>query len=384
MRYLLCGFIACFPAIAWGECDSCGSGSCGSRDIPQANFPAPPPPLVQHVDPVPQKIRGAIARIYNNTMPGQQLVLTCTLIEKTQDSATVLTCAHGLRGLDTSTLIVSFPGRIRFRGELIAVHPTLDLAVVRVLGRPAGQPVALASDFPRVGASVSSFGYGKTGNLSGGFARVQYYTPNRSSSRSRDIASMRINRPSQEGDSGGPVFDSQWRLCGVIYASDLVTSLEATEALHVNRFVTTALKQKPMQARRRLRECPPEDEQPPPLVAVPPKPEPIDPEPEPEVVTKDCDDCKKLVAELEAKVNALQVQIVNIQTVAGAKGEQGERGEQGPTGASVDTTKLVDTVVDRLKDLPITFQKLDDSGTKVLSQHKAYLGDYVGLVREKK
>jgi len=150
-----------------------------------------------------------------NSLGKEQSVGSGSLVQRRKELGMVLTCAH-LFADGVGDLCVFFEGRTPKHALLVAMDEANDLACL-VVWQPVGPTVALASSVPSPGATLSSCGFGQTGQLRVnqgtcvGQATLEDGTP---------LGVVELSGLARQGDSGGPIFNAQNKLVGVIFGSD--------------------------------------------------------------------------------------------------------------------------------------------------------------------
>lgn len=287
-----------------------------------------------------------------------------TVIDRTADSATVLTVAH-LTDNGRGGYWVAWPDGRRVNAELIGLDRAHDLAAFHA-PQPGGvsvMPIADEGELPTIGDTVEFIGHGG-GQLRHMLVKVRGYATD---TEAGDLSQLVADFQPISGDSGGP-FVFKGKLVGVQWggpahakASGAYES-HGTEALHVRAFLT------------QYRVCPPgancppspgyyQPQQPtqPPLVPVTPQ--------QPKTVKGETGPAGPQGPKGDAGL-------------AGPRGERGEAGPAGPQGpagkdAVIDYDKLADAVSKKLK--PITVKIYDDG--KFIDSLEVPLGGTLPLER---
>lgn len=396
MRFLL-PLIAVLALVA--PCDlygQCPGGSCGVPQFSgQPNRFAPSPPDVPQFSgqpiqaarrvSMPNEIKGAVCLIHASGSRGS-FRLTGTLVAKGNGSGLILTCAHGIRSRPTE-ITVLFPGQA-LSGELVAIHDSLDLSLIKTSGLPNAKPVSLSASFPRQGEYVVGAGYSGSNVLMASPGNVLHYSQNVISSNSPDNVSLVKTGYANSGDSGGPIFNAAWKLAAVTYGSDFSTTSMGTESQHAKRF----LAQYRADCDERLAPRTPSPiEEPPPLADVPPRRADHDPCP--------CD--KEHLAALESRIKQLESTVdANESMFSDLAKEQAAiqqtvvnvsaKVEQVAQQANIDVEKIARAAAQaaateaatQVKNLPIEFYnvKRDETGKPepIGPPIKVYLGGKIG------
>ncbi len=169
---------------------------------PAAQTPAGPP----------QKPHPAVVRVIAPENGGTSYG-SGTLVDVRGDYGLVLTNWHVVSDA-THTIEVLFPDGFRTAARVITTDRTWDLAALAIW-RPNVSPVKLASRPPQPGEPLTIAGYG-----SGTYRAItgrctQYVAP----SLSKPYEMVEVSVAARQGDSGGPIFNSQGELAGVLWGA---------------------------------------------------------------------------------------------------------------------------------------------------------------------
>jgi hypothetical protein len=153
---------------------------------------------------------GAVCRIHNFLPNGTANVGSGTLIDvaSSGERGLVLTCGH-LFTEGAGRVVVEFPGGQTHGAILIAVDHNADLAALEI-ARPSARPTAVATQLDSSSA-LRACGFGGAGQFKCAQGNVLGY------SESPGRVSLRMAGAVRSGDSGAGVFDSQGRLCAVVW-----------------------------------------------------------------------------------------------------------------------------------------------------------------------
>lgn len=241
------------------------------------------------------------------------------------------------------------------RGIVREIMPNADLALIEFPG--ANFPAAELGDDPEPGQTITAIGYPHAGPQRARQARI--------SSVGRFIYDLAYHVPlitstffSEQGDSGGGLFDSDGRLVAVTFG----VSLEDNESRAIPvKYVRQLVEQSP----RCRAACPPGRPQPTPRpTPQPPRPEPQPPRPEPQPPPAGCQcDNSGLIARIEC--------LEERQGEPGPPGPPGVAGPPGPAGPpgaaaecpppapqTIDPDELAKLIKDQLrKQLRITVSR---------------------------
>ena len=129
-------------------------------------------------------------------------------------SGLAITAAHVLRSTGIRRAVSA--DRKAWPVRLIAVHPSLDLAVVKLEGRRNWPTLELGQATPALYEAVFAIGNSCNLFLGARYGRV-LGLPERPRAR-RISGEIETDVPLAPGDSGGPLIDSQGRAIGVVVA----------------------------------------------------------------------------------------------------------------------------------------------------------------------
>ena len=157
-----------------------------------------------------QEPRPAVARIVAPDSGGTSLG-SGVLVDINASQALVLTNWHVVRD-SRSAVLVQFPDGFQSAGTVIRVDATWDLAAI-VIWKPNVEPVALAARAPALGETLTIAGYGRGPyrEVSGGC--TQYLSPG----SGQPLELVELVGEARQGDSGGPIFNTNGELAGVLF-----------------------------------------------------------------------------------------------------------------------------------------------------------------------
>lgn len=193
-----------------GSESPCGPDGCYPMQPEYAQPYQQPAPSQQ----APPAHAASIVRIYNATGNGRTGG-SGTLVDVEGESAVVLSCAHLFRE-GRGEVTVHFQNGSIYAAKVLAVDKAADLSAVEIKN-PGLPAVDVATEYPQRGDMVSSCGYGQDNRLwcnRGrviGYVTVMGYNPRES---------IEISGFARQGDSGGPMFNAQGQLCGVLFGTD--------------------------------------------------------------------------------------------------------------------------------------------------------------------
>jgi hypothetical protein len=173
---------------------------------------------------VPSGVTAAIVKVQNWVGPQHRFEGAGTLVAKGNGRALIVTCAHTFYDTDKTAgqAVVVFPSGRAYGANILGHDASLD-ALLLEIAEPAEQPIALAANTPQRGDAVYAIGYGGaegTMQCSPG-AAVDYRTRIGSDGRAGPAgANFVISGSATPGDSGGPMLDAHWQVCGVLYGTN--------------------------------------------------------------------------------------------------------------------------------------------------------------------
>ncbi len=164
--------------------------------------------------------RAAVVRIYCEEAAHGRSIGSGTLV-RWNGRVVVLTARHVVRG--AVKIVVELCTRKTHEARVLKTDPTWDCAVLELMGRPVGVPVAEIELGPNAtqkdGDRLESCGYGPDGQLAVNSGLFRGYRRSAAAPRGPDDW-MVISGHARPGDSGGPVFNARGRLVGVLWGTD--------------------------------------------------------------------------------------------------------------------------------------------------------------------
>jgi len=142
-----------------------------------------------------------------------------TLVDLRDQFGLVVTNWHVVRDAKGMVEVV-FPGGFKSKARALKVDPDWDLAAL-VIWRPPVEPVSIASSAPQPGDQLTICGYGQGAYRSATGRCTQYYAPRLDFPRHM----VELDVEARQGDSGGPIFNSQGELAGVLFGAGQGTTL---------------------------------------------------------------------------------------------------------------------------------------------------------------
>lgn len=157
-----------------------------------------------------QEPRPPVARVVAPDGSGTSLG-SGVLVDINASQALVLTNWHVVRD-SRSAVLVQFPDGFQSAGTVLRVDATWDLAAI-VIWRPNVEPVELAPRAPAIGETLTIAGYGRGPyrEVSGGC--TQYLSPG----SGQPMELVELVGEARQGDSGGPIFNADGELAGVLF-----------------------------------------------------------------------------------------------------------------------------------------------------------------------
>jgi hypothetical protein len=133
-----------------------------------------------------------------------------TLVHVTKEHGLVITNWHVVRDA-TGPVQVLFPDGFRSAGTVMKTDKEWDLAAIGIW-RPQAEPIAIAATAPRPGDVLTIAGYGPGTFRAVSGRCIQYVAP----SQTDPNQMIELSAEAREGDSGGPILNSQGQLAGVL------------------------------------------------------------------------------------------------------------------------------------------------------------------------
>ena len=136
-----------------------------------------------------------------------------TLIARSEKVSMVITNWHVIRDAK-GEITVAFPDGFRSSARIAKMDRNWDLAAL-VIWSPQVEPVAIAQQAPRPGDPLTIAGYGSGQyQMSSGLC-TQYVAPG----LNFPYEMVEISAEARQGDSGGPIFNQQGELAGVLFGA---------------------------------------------------------------------------------------------------------------------------------------------------------------------
>lgn len=178
---------------------------------------ASPPPAnnwlasaLESVRPQPARPHPAVVRVIAPERDGMSLG-SGTLVDVNDTYGLVVTNWHVVRDA-TGEITIIFPDGFRSGGHVLKTDRDWDLAAVAIW-KPRVAPVPLATAAPKPGDSLSIAGYGSGAYRTATGRCTQYVAP----ALNMPYEMVELSAAARQGDSGGPIFNSQGQLAGVLF-----------------------------------------------------------------------------------------------------------------------------------------------------------------------
>jgi hypothetical protein len=142
-----------------------------------------------------------------------------TLIDVRDQFGLVVTNWHVVRD-SQGTVEVVFPNGFRSHARPLKVDSDWDLAAL-VIWRPAIEPVRVSQSPPRAGDLLTIHGYGQGRYRIATGRCTAYYAPKRNYPQEM----VELDVEARQGDSGGPIFNQQGELAGVLFGAGEGTTI---------------------------------------------------------------------------------------------------------------------------------------------------------------
>lgn len=136
-----------------------------------------------------------------------------TLVATNETQGLVISNWHVIDGA-AGPISILFPDGFSSTGVVLKADRDWDLAAI-LIRRPDVEPVSLATRAPRPGEPLTIAGYG-AGNYRTATGRcTQYVAPG----PNRPLEMVELATSARQGDSGGPIFNAQGELAGVLFGT---------------------------------------------------------------------------------------------------------------------------------------------------------------------
>ncbi len=142
-----------------------------------------------------------------------------TLVDAREQFGLVITNWHVVRDAQGAIEVV-FPGGFKSKARALKVDADWDLAAL-VIWRPQIEPVTIAKAAPQPGDQLTICGYGQGMYRAATGRCTQYYAPRLDFPRHM----VELDVEARQGDSGGPIFNRDGELAGVLFGAGQGTTL---------------------------------------------------------------------------------------------------------------------------------------------------------------
>ena len=133
------------------------------------------------------------------------------LVDSNESQGLVLTNWHVIRD-SRSAVLVQFADGFQSAGTVIRFDEAWDLAAISIW-KPKATPVQLAPRNPLQGEALCIAGYGRGAYREQRGRCTEYLSPG--SGYPKEL--VELQAPARQGDSGGPILDTEGRLAGVLF-----------------------------------------------------------------------------------------------------------------------------------------------------------------------
>jgi hypothetical protein len=155
-----------------------------------------------------------------------------TLVDCRDQYGMVVTNWHVVRD-SVGVVEVVFPSGFRSQARPVKVDSDWDLAAL-VIWRPPIEPVKMASQPPRPGDLLTIHGYGQGQYRIATGRCTSFYAPH----QNFPLEMVELDVEARQGDSGGPIFNQNGELAGVLFGAGQGTTL-GSFGPRVNAFLAT-------------------------------------------------------------------------------------------------------------------------------------------------
>ena len=160
-----------------------------------------------------------------------------TWVHDKNDRRFVLTCAHLFGRSTPNKISVRFPDTHIVEVQLLAIDHTWDLAVLNSQDATSDvTPIEISTSTPLRDDTLHFGGYGKNGVYHEATGKLLGYCRVRDGKTNETLV---ISGTAQQGDSGGPIFNTSGQLVGILWGTDNRTVC-GTYNGRILRFLETA------------------------------------------------------------------------------------------------------------------------------------------------
>ncbi len=156
----------------------------------------------------------AVARIIAQEKDGASFG-TGSLIDIRGDHALVVTNWHVVRDANPNSIFVFFADGFQTAATVVKADRDWDLAALSIRKPPTATPIAISRTAPRAGDWLCIAGYGSGDYRAAAGRCTQYVSP----ATNLPYEMVELAAEARQGDSGGPIFNEQGELAGVLFGS---------------------------------------------------------------------------------------------------------------------------------------------------------------------
>ncbi|HUT13353.1 MAG TPA: serine protease [Thermoguttaceae bacterium] len=164
-----------------------------------------------------------------------------SLVGLSEDYGLVLTNWHVVRDA-TGAIMVHFPDGVRAEARLLLTDRVWDLAAL-LISRPKVEPIPVAAKAPVKGDRLTIAGFGSGAYREATGKVVNFVSPG----EKEPFEMLEVNVAARSGDSGGPIFNEDGQVAGVLFGS-AGGSTNGSHCERVRWFVRRALAKRPSMA----------------------------------------------------------------------------------------------------------------------------------------
>jgi S1-C subfamily serine protease len=140
---------------------------------------------------------------------------TGSLVDVRGEQGLIVTNWHVIRDANPSSIYVFFPDGFQSAATVVKADSDWDLAALSVRKPPTATPIAIARTAPRAGDWLCIAGYGSGDYRAAAGRCTQYVSPG----VNMPYEMVEVAAEARQGDSGGPIFNEQGELAGVLFGS---------------------------------------------------------------------------------------------------------------------------------------------------------------------
>lgn len=155
----------------------------------------------------------AVARIVAPDSSGASMG-SGVLVDVNRSQGLVLTNWHVVRD-SRSAVLVQFPDGFQSAGTVVRWDEAWDLAAI-VVWKPTATPIALAQMPPQIGERLTIAGFGRGVYREEAGECTEYLSPG--TGYAKEFVELKAT--ARQGDSGGPIFNEQRELAGVLFGQN--------------------------------------------------------------------------------------------------------------------------------------------------------------------